>query len=306
MAAVFANNEKVLCYHGPLLYEAKVLKHETWDENNSRVDKIGGTHYFVHYKGWKNTWDEWVPQSRLLKWHEQSLALQKQLVQTHKKAESPPASKPSVSGMSGGRESSGGARHSGATDRRKDARGVKRPREDDEKKPELKLVVPDILKVQLVDDWEAVTKNNQLVSLPREPNVREILEDFQETLKPRVSPSTAQLFPELLAGLTLYFNRSLGQNLLYRFERAQYAEAKKKYESGKEHGLAEIYGAEHLLRMIVNMPAMIKETGMDGESMRLLGEHINELLKYLTDRRERVFLPEYDNASLPYLNIYRT
>ncbi|EJT98250.1 MRG-domain-containing protein [Dacryopinax primogenitus] len=303
--ASFSINEKVLCYHGPLLYEAKVLKNETWDDTNSKLDHSRGPHYFVHYKGWKNTWDEWVPQSRLLKFTEHNLVLQKQLVQSHKKADSPQSTKPAASGASGGRDSIGGGRHSTTTDRRKDTRGVKRPREDDDRKPELKLVIPDILKVQLVDDWEAVTKNNQLVSLPREPNVRELLEDFQETLKPRVSP-VAQLFPELLAGLTLYFNRSLGQNLLYRFERAQYAEAKKKYEVGKEHGLAELYGAEHLLRMIVNMPAMIKETGMDQESLRLLSDHINELLKYLTDRRERVFLSEYDNASLPYLNIYRT
>ncbi|KAJ7830218.1 hypothetical protein B0H14DRAFT_3715726 [Mycena olivaceomarginata] len=27
----------------------------------------GGVHYFVHYKGWKKTWDKWVPPSRLLK-----------------------------------------------------------------------------------------------------------------------------------------------------------------------------------------------------------------------------------------------
>jgi mortality factor 4-like protein 1 len=29
----------------------------------------------------------------------------------------------------------------------------------------MKLNVPEILKVQLVDDWEAVTKNNQVRSL---------------------------------------------------------------------------------------------------------------------------------------------
>jgi mortality factor 4-like protein 1 len=30
------------------------------------------------------------------------------------------------------------------------------------KKPEMKLNVPEVLKVKLVDDWEAVTKNNQV------------------------------------------------------------------------------------------------------------------------------------------------
>ena len=38
--------------------------------------------------------------------------------------------------------------------------------DDGSRKPDMKLAVPDILKVQLVDDWEAVTKNGQ-VRLPQ-------------------------------------------------------------------------------------------------------------------------------------------
>lgn len=48
------------------------------------------------------------------------------------------------------------------------------------KRPEVKVVIPDVLKLQLVDDWENVTKNNQLVTLPRKPNVRELLEEYRE------------------------------------------------------------------------------------------------------------------------------
>lgn len=33
------------------------------------------------------------------------------------------------------------------------------------KRPEVKIVIPDVLKLQLVDDWENVTKNNQVRSL---------------------------------------------------------------------------------------------------------------------------------------------
>lgn len=64
----------------------------------------------------------------------------------------------------------------------------------------MKLNVPESLKVLLVDDWEAVTKNNQvrlpciivqlsrrtanvvlqLVGLPRKPNVVELLEEFKQ------------------------------------------------------------------------------------------------------------------------------
>ena len=71
----------------------------------------------------------------------------------------------------------------------------------------MKLNVPEILKVLLVDDWEAVTKNNQvrsfvdvesskrltaiapqLVTLPRSPTVAEILHDFQEFVLSQENP----------------------------------------------------------------------------------------------------------------------
>ena len=77
-AQTFTPNERVLCYHGPLIYEAKVLKAETWDERTTQTGVVGA-HYYVHYKGWKQTWDEWVDASRLLKFNETNIALQKAL-----------------------------------------------------------------------------------------------------------------------------------------------------------------------------------------------------------------------------------
>ena len=53
-AQSFTVNERVLCYHGPLIYEAKILKAETWDERNTQSGVVG-PHYYVHYKGWKQT-----------------------------------------------------------------------------------------------------------------------------------------------------------------------------------------------------------------------------------------------------------
>ena len=34
-----------------MIYEAKILKLDNWDENTGTV----GPHFFVHYKGWKQT-----------------------------------------------------------------------------------------------------------------------------------------------------------------------------------------------------------------------------------------------------------
>ena len=52
---IFSVNERVLCYHGPLIYEAKVLKSHHDEESTTPSGQVG-PHYFVHYKGWKQTY----------------------------------------------------------------------------------------------------------------------------------------------------------------------------------------------------------------------------------------------------------
>lgn len=93
---VYKKDETVLCYHGPLLYEGKILKVEMWDaekiawykkvknRTTPKVPKdnsfnIPGARYEIHYKGWKQRWDEWVTASRILKWTPANLALQDSL-----------------------------------------------------------------------------------------------------------------------------------------------------------------------------------------------------------------------------------
>lgn len=174
----------------------------------------------------------------------------------------------------------------------------------------MKLTVPEVLKVQLVDDWEAVTKNNQVCWKPYSHHV--VVADFivcphfsnqsisihnlhslflflanQTCLKSYKNSKTMSLkwvnrrgtpfmrrcataclsrthslrdpeliLPTIISGLQVYFDRSLGANLLYRFERPQYAEIRKTYVTGpkvivgQEKDMSAIYGAEHLLRML--------------------------------------------------------
>lgn len=117
--------------------------------------------------------------------------------------------------------------------------------------------------------------------------------------------------PVIIAGLQLYFDRSIGANLLYRFERAQYADLRRRYVvgplvmAGEPRDMSTIYGAEHLLRLIVNLPSMIAQTTMDAESVALLKEYIEYLLQYLVQERERIFLAEYQHSSPHYQNISR-
>jgi len=70
----FSEGEKVLCFHGPLLYEAKCIKSQVKD----KVVK-----YFIHYSGWNKNWDEWVPETRVLKFDDTNLQKQIELEKTH-------------------------------------------------------------------------------------------------------------------------------------------------------------------------------------------------------------------------------
>ncbi|KAF8645393.1 hypothetical protein AX16_007895 [Volvariella volvacea WC 439] len=258
-------------------------------------------------------WDEWVPATRLLKYNDINLATQKQLQQTN----APASSAATKSSKSGGATTSKEA--STSRGGRKDARGTKRAREEDEttKKPEIKLNVPEALKAQLVDDWEAVTKNSQLVTLPRSPTVVEILQEFADYMtnmkpKPPNLRDPALVVPTIVSGLQVYFDRSLGANLLYRFERPQYAEMRKQYVTGpkviigQEKEVSAVYGAEHLLRMLVSLPQMIAHSTLDSDSVGLVRDYVNELLLWMVKERNRIFQAEYESASLQYQNISRS
>ncbi|RUS82369.1 hypothetical protein EGW08_009884 [Elysia chlorotica] len=70
----FQEAEKLLCYHGPLLYEAKCMKLDIRD---------GKVHYLIHYNGWNKNWDEWVQESRIVKNNEAGYQKQRELLKNH-------------------------------------------------------------------------------------------------------------------------------------------------------------------------------------------------------------------------------
>ena len=110
------------------------------------------------------------------------------------------------------------------------------------------------------------------------------------------------VLPTIVSGLQVYFDKALGSNLLYRFERPQYADIRKRFVTGptvqvnQEREMSSIYGAEHLLRMIgplfsyhpeqsrlltralVSLPAMVAGSTMDPESVGLVRDYVTELM----------------------------
>lgn len=165
---------------------------------------------------------EWVHQSRLLRRDETNLALQKKLQQTHRAAigkdKDPTSHKAKERDPNKDREKE---KDREARFLRNQLR-VKQPKLKEEdldeidylppprKQQELKLFVPEPLKVVLVDDWEAVTRHGQLVSLPRSPCVDDILLEFKEyvlELPEADAPSDVEeKLPSVLIGLKQYFD----------------------------------------------------------------------------------------------------
>lgn len=69
----FGKDEKVLCFHMDMLYEAKIMDVQPAEKPNE------GYRYKVHYKGWKNTWDDWVLVDRIRPFDDEHKELAAQL-----------------------------------------------------------------------------------------------------------------------------------------------------------------------------------------------------------------------------------
>ena len=171
----------------------------------------------------------------------------------------------------------------------------------------MRIYTPDRLKSLLVDDWENVTKNLQLVRLPSDKPASVILDEYFEVekLKRRSGSPEADILEEVVKGMKEYFNKSLGRILLYRFEREQFYDIHARMESptGDLAGrtLADVYGGEHLLRLfgrhlsyllstytydwtlvLVSMPELIAQTNMDNQSINRLREELSSMLNWLS------------------------
>ena len=83
----------------------------------------------------------------------------------------------------------------------------------------INLPVPDHIQAMLVDDWENITKNNQLVPLPHTNPVTKILEEYLAHEKPQREEGSASMdiLEEVIAGFREYFEKALSRILLYRY-----------------------------------------------------------------------------------------
>ncbi|KAI9297395.1 MRG-domain-containing protein, partial [Neoconidiobolus thromboides FSU 785] len=263
----FGIGENLLCYHGPLLYEAK-------QQDHSEGSDQPGVRYRVHYKGWKSRWDEWVPTSRILKLNEKNLEKQNELKEIvtnpnnpkkNTKAKSPKPFGPVLN-----------------IKRKESINGTEAVEDQEVKVPsppvpkiKIELDIPDPLKLFLVDQWDCITRGQKLVPLPRKPSVRQILDSYRVYAieKSKKENLFKNIINEIIDGLALYFVKTVGSFLLYRFERAQH-----KDPSRNDFDLLDIYGAEHLIRLFVHLPFLLSHAEIEVNGLKMIQIQLNQLL----------------------------
>ncbi|KAI1858891.1 uncharacterized protein JN550_012350 [Neoarthrinium moseri] len=173
-------------------------------------------------------------------------------------------------------------------------------------RPSIKIHVPDLLKGLLVDDWENITKNNQLVPLPHPNPVTKLLNDYLEYEKAQRQEGSAaiDILEETVSGLREYFDKCLGRILLYRFERPQYAQIREKWNDSTSElfgkTACDTYGAEHLMRLMTSLPELVAQTNMDQQSVNRLREELAKLCQWLEKNAAEYFLSEYETPAADY------
>ncbi|XP_062499587.1 mortality factor 4-like protein 1 [Corticium candelabrum] len=277
----FQDGEKVLCYHGPLIYEAKCMKTQSGKEKD--VEK--GTKFLIHYNGWKKSWDEWVSEDRVLKYTDTNLQKQKELKQQHRNEVKEKRGKRKL-------ETKGPKREGEGLPRRKRGRfgvviGALHSR------IEMRVNIPEGLKQCLLLDWEFVTKQKQVVKLPSAMPVDRILAKYVERNNENEKKSIIQ---EATLGIRDYFNVLLGTRLLFESERPQFDELLAKHHDTSTQ-MSSIYGAEHLLRLFVQLGSSLSYTVVDEDSATMLLSHLHNFLQFMQENISELFKKEYTNVS---------
>ncbi|XP_020296986.1 mortality factor 4-like protein 1 isoform X2 [Pseudomyrmex gracilis] len=320
----FQEGEKVLCFHGPLIYEAKCLK--------ISINKDKQIKYFIHYAGWNKNWDEWVPESRVLKYNETNVQKQKEIQKEYLNQQSAQKNKKGntttkIQGKKtdGTKEKDGDSRsstpvaiadkstsrlnksasntstssssHDSASEPPRKKRSRLESSAETEQylpKVEVKINLPEELKHMLIDESEIILQHHKLPAIPVQNTVDKILDDYVAVKSSGKTNDVREM--EVAKGIREYFNITLGLQLLYKWERPQFIEI---MSDNSEKLPSQMYGAFHLLRLFVKLGDFMSYTNLDDNSIQLLLSYFHDFLQYLQKNSSKFFNLQEDYIDPP-------
>jgi hypothetical protein len=161
---------------------------------------------------------------------------------------------------------------------------------------QLRIRIPAHIKRILLEDHDAVTQRGMALALPRpargRPSVADVLAMWEATRKEDEDEETCAMVDEVLAGLASYFDNALRHFLLYQAELPACDAAL----GGGAFDPKDVYGAEHLLRLIAKLPELVPVVQMTGggasaQYVVSLEDEIEDLMAWLTnvEHKEAVF-----------------
>ncbi|KXN70703.1 hypothetical protein CONCODRAFT_78721 [Conidiobolus coronatus NRRL 28638] len=331
----FDLKELVLCFHGPQLYEAKVenidwytssdeedanVKYENKDPSGKSIKPL----YLIHYKGWNQSWDEWVTETRMLKLNEEGLQKQRELrekLKPRKAVAKAKATQTNSTSTNGGSNNSNNktktekqftqgdsakeSTNGGSTKNKKlklsspdkRSKGDSGTGESTPKvvKDPINLRINIQLKLEIVKQWDLITSKKMLIPLNRSHSVKSCLEDFlkYKTSDSKLSKEELEQIEQMTVDFTNLFDNTLGSFLLFSLERPQFIQKLNNIDLT----LSDYYPPEYLLRLLVKLPEFIQEGDFTKTEEQFYELQTNELLNFLGENSGNYFSNSYECAS---------
>ncbi|KAK8826079.1 hypothetical protein WA556_003808 [Blastocystis sp. ATCC 50177/Nand II] len=249
----FSVGEQVIIEDTGLFYVAKV---GFGFEFELKIIEIKDNEYKIHYNGWSSRFDKWVKKEELNKDTELNRALMKF----------------------------------------NNGRGKKEERLGKSLQIDLfaemstysdslsKCQFPILLREQLVEEWFMVTDENLFLPLPCKVTMRMILQTFLEEVKAE-SKTAFENASELVQGLVYYMNTDARKAVFYTAENDIIETVSK-----KSIPILDIFGAEHLLRLLFIVPMLYSTSELSQNETQYVHDVLSLLFDFLL-RHSEYFCP---------------
>jgi hypothetical protein len=173
--------------------------------------------------------------------------------------------------------------------------------------PQLRLTIPPSLKQMVLDDFDLIMHQGKILPLPRpahsRPSVAELIRDWQVFRKDEEEEELCIKIDEISDKLIEYFDLSLRQSLLFQPEVTACDVA---LAATSDLAPSDIYGAEHLVRLIVKLPELVPTVLMsspgNAQFVITVEEEIGDLLAWLIEdvRRENLLASKEEYLINPH------